>query len=159
MRINEIVQNPKLPSNTVYLEAMDFLYDQYPEIKIGGGIGLCAFASGKLQEKLSDTVKLELIIGRRLTDDTLFDVATQNWKEIPADDIRANVAEYFLTHNKQKKDIGHCVCYDGEQIIDITSSQFGIPQFYSLDDFTSMFEKIKRNCKVKIDSIEDFGVL
>ena len=159
MRFNEIVQSPNLLTREVYLEAMESLCEQYPEIKIGGGIGLCAFASSKLQQKLSDTIKLELIIGRRLTDDKMFDVARQNFKEIPADDIRFDVAKYFLTHDKHKKDIGHCVCYDGNQIIDITSNQFGIPQFYSLDTFEAMFEKVKRNCKVKINSIEDFGVL
>lgn len=159
MRINEILQSHNPPSRDMYIKAIQYLYDQYPELKIGGGIGLCAFASSKLQEKLANTIKLELIIGRRLTDDNMFNIAKHNFKEIPSDDIRFDVAKYFLTHDKHKRDIGHCVCYDGEQIIDITSNQFGLPQFYSFKDFESMFEKIKRNCKVKIDSIEDFGVL
>lgn len=163
MKLCEIVSRQGVDNTKLYKQAKKQLYRQYPELSVGGGIGLCAFASGKLKELLSGRVELELIIGKALSDNPetteMFDVAKRQWASIPPTDIRYEVAQYFLSHNKKKTAIGHCVCYDGKTIIDITSEQFGVPMFYSLDEFEDMFDKIERDVEVRIDNIEDFGII
>lgn len=161
MKLVEITNVNGAVARTAYEDARDELVDQYPELDVGGGIGLCAFASAKLKEIMADDVKLEVIIGRRMVDtpatDDMWEVAHQQWKLIPKDDVRYKTAKYFLSHDKKKKDIGHAVCYDGNTIIDVTSDQFGIPMFYSFDEFKSTWDTIKRNVNIKINDITDFG--
>lgn len=162
MRISELLTE-SMSNRQLYKNAAQQVTKQYPEISIGGGIGLCAFACGKLKEMLQDTIDLELIIGKRLADTEettdMFNHAKEQWHKIPPDDVRYEVAQYFITHDKKKTSIGHCVIFDGKTIIDITSEQFGLPMLYSLEKFESMFEKIERDVHIHIDSIEDFGMV
>lgn len=161
--IVEISDSRRLISHHVYRSARKQLVADYPELDIGGGIGLCAFASAKLKDMLANVVDLEVIIGRRMVNashtDHMWDTALHQWKLIPEGDVRYETAKYFLSHNnnKKKKDIGHAVCYDGHTCIDVTSGQFGIPMFYSLDYFTNMWTIIKRDVNIKIHDISDFG--
>ena len=160
MKLNEIIKHhPPTPSR--YRVARDQLIAQYPELKVGGGIGLCAFASAKLKQLLADQVDLEIIIGRKLNDvsttDRMWNIAKQQWGTIPKDDVRYETAKYLLSHNKKKKDIGHAVCYDGYTIIDITSGQFGLPMFYTLNTFEKTWITIKRDVSIEINDISDFG--
>ena len=124
-----------------------------------GGIELCAFGSYQFKKNLP-TATLELIIGHRIVDtpdtDALFDQAKMHMGLIPEDDFRYQDSIYFFSHTKKKKDIGHCVCFDGTTV-DITSKQFGLPMFYSLEYFQSIFEKIDRDCDFSMDDIKQYG--
>lgn len=161
MRISELLTESTTPNRQLYKNAMQKLLKEYPEISIGGGIGLCAFACGKLKELLQDKVDIELIIGKGLVDTeettTMFDIAKKQWHEIPPDDVRYDVAQNFLT--QKRGSIGHCVAYDGKTIIDITSKQFGLPMFYTLEKFESLFKKVERDVNIHIKDIEDFGMV
>lgn len=143
-----------------YNDAIRKIQKKYPVVKKAGGIEFCAFVSGKLKKEIPE---LEIIIGYGLVDkpltDELWAHANVNMLKIKKDDIRYDDAVYFLSHNKHKKDIGHCVCYDGSTIIDPTSSQFGLPIYYSLEEFESYFTKIKRNQSIEIRDISDYGII
>lgn len=141
----------------LYDKIINDIVSNNPEITVAGGIMFCAYASKQLQTHFPE---LEIIIGRHMHDSNktsiMFSIAKHNFEQILQNDIRYSSAQYFLNHNKHKKDIGHCVCYDGNTIIDLTSQQFGLPRYYELDAFCSYFDKIVRNIEFEMESIADY---
>ena len=48
MKIREITNRIQIDNAKLYRDTKRKLFDEYPELSIGGGIGLCAFASWKV---------------------------------------------------------------------------------------------------------------
>ena len=158
-----IVDSAKNKNAKVYRKTKHEMQGRYPQLKIASGIGLCAFASYELQRRLKGEIELEIIIGRKIADTRdghmMYNKSLKVWERVPKDDFRYKDAQYVLKHKPSQDKIGHAVCYDGETIIDITSAQFGLPMFYSLDDFNKLFKKVERDRHIKMKSIKDYGII
>lgn len=130
----------------------DFIKDlskAKPEIFLYEGFGNCAYASTLLHEFLiKEKVTNNVLMGEFLLPSILGnkckEVATSLMNKLPNDNSPYGIIKkgFDKRGGKLLSKIGHAIVLVDKDIYDITSGQFGLPTFYTLEDFKKIWKDI-----------------
>ena len=130
----------------------DFIKDlskAKPEIFLYEGFGNCAYGSTLLHQFLiKEKVTNDILIGEFLLPSILGnkckEVATSLMNKLPNDNSPYGIIKkgFDKRGGKLLSRIGHAVILIDKNIYDITSGQFGLPVFYTLEDFKKIWKDI-----------------